>query len=163
MEAAFLRRALDSAKATLESPKPQKPFLPSLEQLQISHRAKDDAIERRLRPPLPDKLPEKEDQEVTALLQKRGPISKFAKEAVDDDDIRRLEPKQWLNDEIINFYGAMILARSEERKTNTTKGKEKALLDIHYFSSFFWTKLMKDGYQKARLNKWTKKVNIHFR
>ena len=29
-----------------------------------------------------------------------------------DRDLSRLLPSQWLNDEIINFYGQMILSRS---------------------------------------------------
>ena len=84
-----------------------------------------------------------------------------------DQDIARLLPGQWLNDEVINFYGAMILARSEGSKENpgskkngkTTK--KATFLDAHYFSSFFWSKLTKEGYEKGRLAKWTKKVCIY--
>lgn len=65
----------------------------------------------------------------------------------------RLKPGQWLNDEVINFYGALILARSEEAQ----KGKSKAL-DVHYFNTFFFAKLEDLGYEKARIGKWTKKV-----
>lgn len=32
-------------------------------------------------------------------------------------------------------------------------------LDVHYFSTFFWEKLQ-SGYEKGRLAKWTKKVDI---
>ncbi|KAF8168307.1 hypothetical protein B0H34DRAFT_816038 [Crassisporium funariophilum] len=128
----------------------------------------DDAIERRLRPkplPLPSNLPPEDEANVNALLRKNGVISKFAREQVSDQDISRLRPGQWLNDEIINFYGAMILSRSEGNKenpgpqVNKKKGKQK-LLDVHYFSSFFWAKLTKEGYEKGRLSKWTKKLDI---
>jgi len=143
------------------SPKPAKPFLPSLEHLQISRRLKDEAIDKlRQGPPLPSSLPPEDDQFVTKILQKRGVVSKFAKEQVSDSDLSRLRPGQWLNDEIINFYGAMILARSEASKENHSKSKKKPL-DVHYFSSFFWSKLTQDGYEKGRLGKWTKKVNFH--
>lgn len=69
-----------------------------------------------------------------------------------------------MNDEVINFYGAMLLGRSESTKENppTAKGKKvekTAPLNIHYFSSFFWSKLNGDGYEKGRLAKWTKKVS----
>jgi sentrin-specific protease 1 len=110
-------------------------------------------------------------------------VSKTGREQVADRDIARLRPCQWLNDEIINFYGQLILSRSESQKENATptpadghingfvngikgKGKgraeipEKKSLDVHYFSTFFWPKLTGDGYEKGRLAKWTKKVLI---
>ena len=110
-----------------------------------------------------------------ALFAKRGPIAKFAREQVTDRDIARLRPNQWLNDEIINFYGALLLARSEEAvKANGVNGvhpvsgvkgvkgpTKKSLLNAHYFTTFFWTKLSGDGYEKGRLAKWTKKVWLY--
>jgi hypothetical protein len=100
--------------------------------------------------PLPEKLRDEEDEQVTMLLQKRGQIATIAKEVVNDVDIGRLRPQQWLNDEVINFYGAMIQARSDA---------DERLLRIHYFSSFFWNVLKRDGYKKGRLSNWTKKVS----
>lgn len=93
-------------------------------------------------------------------MNTRGVISKHAREQVSDTDISRLRPNQWLNDEIINFYGAMILTRAEGSKENpavngVASGKP---LNAHYFSTFFWSKLKGEGYEKARLAKWTKKV-----
>jgi sentrin-specific protease 1 len=93
-------------------------------------------------------------------------VSKHAREQVLDRDISRLGPSQWLNDEIINFYGALILGRSEESKenpvpksiTNGHKSDGPKALNVHYFSTFFWSKLLADGYEKGRLAKWTKKV-----
>jgi len=99
-------------------------------------------------------------------LAKRGVVSKHAREQVTDKDLSRLRPNQWLNDEVINFYGSMILARSEESKENPVtngvasgKGKGKPL-NAHYFSTFFWSKLSAEGYEKGRLAKWTKKVDL---
>lgn len=126
-------------------------------------RTKNAEIEQRIRPtrpPLPSSLPPADDAQVDALLGRRGTISKFAREQVADQDLRRLRPHQWLNDEIINFYGALILARAEGSKENTTvkaAGHGKPL-NAHWFSTFFWTKLQGDGYEKGRLAKWTKKV-----
>ena len=142
------------------SPKPQKPYVPSLEQLQIKERAKDEKIEQRLRPsakPLPSALPPADDQLVNIVLSNPGFTSKYAREQVGHSDITRLMPRQWLNDEIINFYGAMILGRSEAAAGQSGK---KNLWNIHYFNSFFWTKLTKEGYEKGRLAKWTKKIDI---
>jgi sentrin-specific protease 1 len=130
-------------------------------------RGKDQEIEQRLRPkpkPLPTQLPPADEIKVKELLAKRGVVSKHAREQVTDKDLSRLHPSQWLNDEIINFYGSMILTRAEESKENPVsngvmpgKGKGKPL-NAHYFSTFFWSKLIGEGYDKARLAKWTKKV-----
>ncbi len=79
-------------------------------------------------------------------------------------DIRRLMPGEWLNDELINFYGAMILARSEACQGNSVqvncKGTTTGLLSVHYFSTFFWAKLCSEGYEQGRLAKWTKRVSL---
>ncbi|KAL0950859.1 hypothetical protein HGRIS_007618 [Hohenbuehelia grisea] len=155
----YLHRALNKARETMNGPKPPKPFTPSIEQLQIRVRAKDAEIERKLRPQLPTALPPAEEAEVQRLLQKRGVIGKFAREQVSHDDIARLQPGKWLNDEIINFYGAMILGRSDASKENPGKGAKQPWR-THYFSSFFWPKLIGEGYEKGRLAKWTKKVDI---
>ncbi|KAI0034931.1 hypothetical protein K488DRAFT_76942 [Vararia minispora EC-137] len=115
-------------------------------------------------------MPQDAELDVKRALQKRGTVAKFAREQVGDQDLARLRPGQWLNDEIINFYGALILARSDARKSQSNgalangnghadKGKGK-VLDCHYFNSFFWTKMVNEGYEKSRLNKWTKKFDI---
>ena len=74
-----------------------------------------------------------------------------------------MRPGQWLNDEVINFYGSMILARAEASKENPAVNgvnpRKRKPLDAHYFSTFFWSKLKGEGYEKARLAKWTKKVS----
>ncbi|KAJ7579928.1 cysteine proteinase [Mycena floridula] len=160
---AFLQSALEKARATLQEPKPPKPFAPSLEQLRLRTRTKDDEIERRLRgpkaPALPEALPPKDDAAVEGFFRKLGIISKYAREQVGDSDLKRLRPGQWLNDEIINFYGAMILGRSEDQMAGKENGGNKGL-NVFYFTTFFWSKLEKDGYDKGRLAKWTKKVDI---
>lgn len=175
----FLRRAFARARATLNElasiflllnitdvcranrPRPPRPFQPTLDHLRLSYRAKDEVIEQQLRPKRfpPSPLPPEADSQVTAILAKRGVVSKFAKEQVNDCDLARLKPNCWLNDEIVNFYGAMILGRSDDCKENAAQGVNgKKLLNIHYFSTFFWSKL-KEGYEKSRLAKWTKKVS----
>jgi sentrin-specific protease 1 len=144
-------------------PKPPKPFIPSFEELRLKNRAKDLEIERRLRGPKSTTLPDEQEAEVDALFTKHGIISKFQREQVTDKDIRRLKPQQWLNDEIINFYGQLIMSRSEASKENPAvngAGKNK-LLNVHYFNTFFWQKLKDEGYEKGRLAKWTKKVSCN--
>ncbi|EKM52098.1 uncharacterized protein PHACADRAFT_101438, partial [Phanerochaete carnosa HHB-10118-sp] len=100
-------------------------------------------------------LPPEDEVKVAEIFQRRGIISKGVREQVSDKDLRRLHPGQWLNDEIINFYGEMIMCRAEESKENRGEG----LLNVHYFSTFFWTKL-KEGYEESRLARWTKQITL---
>ncbi|TCD70067.1 Smt3-specific protease [Steccherinum ochraceum] len=150
----FLKRALQKARATLASPRPAEPLTKGFDALRAAQQAKDKAIETRIRPPYPTQLPPDDDAEVDKLLRKRGMVWKCAREQVSETDLSRLRPAQWLNDEIINFYGAMILARSEANKENPKS------LKVHYFSSFFWSKLKTTGYEKGRLAKWTKAFDL---
>lgn len=146
----------------LHSPPPAT-FSPSLDKLRLDKLLKSQELEDRFRPtktPLPASLPPDDDAAVDDLLRKRGVISKCVKEQVSDRDLVRLRPGQWLNDEIINFYGQMILSRSEasSSKENKENAGNPRCLNVHYFSTFFWAKLVSDGYEKGRLAKWTKKV-----
>jgi sentrin-specific protease 1 len=100
---------------------------------------------------------------VSRLLKKRGVIAKVARLQVTDADLSRLKPGTWLNDEIVNFYGQLILERSEANPrnkgmTNGARSKKNTILNVHYFNSFFFEKLSQEGYERARLAKWTKKV-----
>ncbi|EMD41725.1 hypothetical protein CERSUDRAFT_110298 [Gelatoporia subvermispora B] len=168
----FLRRALEKAKASLREPKPKIADIAQvLQNLELERRAKDREIEQRLRAraALPATLPPEDEAAVDAFFAKRGAIAKCVREQVTDRDISRLRPRQWLNDEIINFYGQMILLRSESCKENKksagANGKVKEggrgrPLNVHYFSTFFWSKLKTEGYEKARLAKWTKKFDL---
>ncbi|EIW64905.1 cysteine proteinase [Trametes versicolor FP-101664 SS1] len=162
----FLQRAIQKAQDALKGPKPPKPFVPTLDQLRLSRLAQDEEIEERLRPkrkPLPASLPPADEAAVDALFRRSGVISKIAREQVSQEDIVRLQPCQWLNDEVINFYGQLILTRAEESKENPGAGGgagRKKPLNAHYFSTFFWSKLKGQGYQKARMSKWTKKIDI---
>ncbi|KAF8958609.1 hypothetical protein BDZ97DRAFT_1906421 [Flammula alnicola] len=122
------------------------------------HHNKGDVVDRGLdsaRPLLPHSLPHEDEEFVNGLLQATDAMCNFAKESVSAADLKRLLPGGWLNDEIINFYGALILARS------TTEAAGDLLESrVHYFSSFFWTKLSGEGYAKGKLASWTKKIDI---
>ncbi|CAE6369147.1 unnamed protein product [Rhizoctonia solani] len=144
----FLRKAIKRANDSLHStriPNNLPHYINELKDLYKTSEA----------PALPKALGAEDQAEVAAALAKRGTVAKFAREQVSDSDLSRLKPAQWLNDEVINFYGALILARSEEAQ----KGKGKAL-DVHYFNTFFFAKLEEMGYEKSRIGKWTKKIDI---
>lgn len=63
-------------------------------------------------------------------------------------DMQTLAGLNWLNDEIMNFYFEMLMARS----------KEDDYLSVHSFNTFFYPKLINSGY--ASLRRWTKRVDI---
>ncbi|KAB5594097.1 Ulp1 peptidase [Ceratobasidium theobromae] len=144
----FLRKAIKRANDTLNSTRIPNNFPQYLDEFKS-------LFKQSTKQGLPEALSSEDQAEVSAALSKRGTVAKFAREQVTDADIVRLKPGQWLNDEVINFYGALILARSEEAQ----KGKSKAL-DVHYFNTFFFAKLEDLGYEKARIGKWTKKIDI---
>ncbi|CAF0716238.1 unnamed protein product [Brachionus calyciflorus] len=64
-------------------------------------------------------------------------------------DIQTLKGLNWLNDEIINFYMSLLCERSQN---------DQSLLKVHAFTTFFYPKLIKDGY--STLRRWTRKIDI---
>ncbi|TFK57457.1 cysteine proteinase [Heliocybe sulcata] len=170
VETDLLTRSLEKARETLNSPRPPKPFIPSFDQLRISARNKDEAIERTLRPkrpPLPASLPPEDEAQVADFLANPKFLARLKREKVAAPDLERLTPGLWLNDEIINFYGALMMSRWETEKENRANQPQgnptgragSRLLNIHYFNSFFWPKLLKEGYTTS-LARWTNKVDI---
>ena len=162
--------------------KPTKRIDVSLEELKLQ----DLAIDERLRKPtLPEKLKDQQEDLVSHPPGDAGmPIPKSdrrstafsGRQSASKSKIRvagcsradriqghqALEPNKWLNDEVINFYGALIQKRADEDMITTSDGKQKKRRDIHYFNSFFYEKLERDGYEKSRLARWTKKVRSSF-
>ncbi|PWN32554.1 cysteine proteinase, partial [Meira miltonrushii] len=91
-----------------------------------------------------------------------GKIASIPGAGVESHDIQKLSPRQWLNDEVINFYLKMI-----ERRTQRTKDLEliadvkkrwNGIWNVHVFNTFFYEKLVKQGY--AGVRQWTRKVDI---
>lgn len=78
-------------------------------------------------------------------------------------DIIRLKDRTWLNDEIVNFYGAMINARSDEADKREAKEGPKArgegvkrLRKAFCFNTHFWNMFGDHGF--SRVKRWTKRV-----
>ncbi|PIK44981.1 putative sentrin-specific protease 1 [Apostichopus japonicus] len=64
-------------------------------------------------------------------------------------DIQTLKGLNWLNDEVVNFFFSMLAERSDNNEN---------LPKVHTFNTFFYPKLMKDGYTSLR--RWTKRVDV---
>lgn len=129
------------------------------------------------RPPLPSRLDDEAEDEVDQVFRKPGRIATIAGAEVNDKDIRKLLPGQWLNDEVINFYGNLILIRAnqaeKERDEAIKAAKESgdanklkkpydtkldAFWRVHFFSSFFWENLKNRGFDGVK--RWTRRVSL---
>ncbi|XP_072295008.1 sentrin-specific protease 5 [Eucyclogobius newberryi] len=60
------------------------------------------------------------------------------------DDLSTLEEQNWINDQIINMYGELIMEATEQK--------------VHFFNSFFHKQLVAKGYEGVK--RWTKKIDL---
>ncbi|SPO20019.1 related to Sentrin-specific protease 1 [Ustilago trichophora] len=75
---------------------------------------------------LPAKLSEEQDRAASVAFGKRGRIADVTGASVDDKDLQKLRPGQWLNDEVINFYGQLILTRANDADKQRTEAMAAA-------------------------------------
>ena len=92
-------------------------------------------------------------------------------------DVQCLRPGEWLNDEVVNFFGALLNDRdrrwhaplvgdndsssSADTATATTTTTTTTLPHCFVFSTFFYTALTTQRrYNYARVRKWTKSVDV---
>ncbi|KAI3632536.1 hypothetical protein MIR68_009642 [Amoeboaphelidium protococcarum] len=87
-------------------------------------------------PPLDDKQAQV-IQSALATPAGQTIINKF-KIIIESKDLKTVSKRNWLNDEVINFYMAMIMDRSQRCAATLPK--------VHVFNSFFYPKLIEDGY-----------------
>ena len=83
-------------------------------------------------------------------------------DSVQRQSMHRLQPGQWLNDEVINYFYIMLATRDEEMCRLDPSRKRN-----HFFKSFFMTKLLNEGnadaskdgqYEYRNVKRWSKKV-----
>ncbi|KAF3699089.1 Sentrin-specific protease 5 [Channa argus] len=82
----------------------------------------------------------------TAIIQKPVPSFQvvYKKHTLTLDDLSTLAGQNWLNDQVMNMYGDLIM--------------ESAHHEIHFLNSFFHRQLMTKGYDGVK--RWTKQVNL---
>ncbi|XP_061861289.1 sentrin-specific protease 2 [Colius striatus] len=91
------------------------------------------------------------DREIKAALGEGNPeeiLSSAFKLKVTRGDIQTLRNLCWVNDEVINFYMNLLMARS----------KKEGYPAIHAFSTFFYPKLLSGGYKAVM--RWTRNVDL---
>lgn len=90
---------------------------------------------------------EKEVKQYRASLAS-APVAGFMlthnKHTLSLDDLSTLEEQNWINDQIINMYGELIMEATEQR--------------VHFFNSFFHKQLVAKGYEGVK--RWTKKIDL---
>ncbi|KAM9483743.1 sentrin-specific protease 2 [Clarias gariepinus] len=98
------------------------------------------------------RLTKEMQQEVSAALAQRDPdliLSSGFKLRIAQRDLATLQEGTWLNDEVINFYLNLVMARAEQE----TGGRK-----VYCFSTFFFPKLHGGGHTAVR--RWTKAVDL---
>ncbi|XP_005098591.3 sentrin-specific protease 1 isoform X1 [Aplysia californica] len=91
------------------------------------------------------------EQTIRAALRPGSPgevLSDAFRLQITRKDMATLGGLNWLNDEIINFYMNMLMARGEE------EGRSQ----VYAFNTFFYPKIMSGGHSAVK--RWTKKVDI---
>ncbi|KAM8874621.1 uncharacterized protein AB9W97_015860 [Spinachia spinachia] len=73
-----------------------------------------------------------------------GFMVSYNKHTLGLEDLGTLEEQNWLNDQIINMYGELIMEATQHK--------------VHFFNSFFHKQLVAKGYDGVK--RWTKKVDL---
>ncbi|WWC97194.1 hypothetical protein V866_004073 [Kwoniella sp. B9012] len=111
--------------------------------------AKEREIKEKLKKPkVPPKLKPEQEAKVTEHLNNPAFKSRVSTAECESKSIRRLKNGTWLDDEIMNFYGALMVERANQVGT----------LKVHAFNSFFYQRISETGYSAVK--RWTKKVDI---
>ncbi|TKY90583.1 hypothetical protein EX895_000581 [Sporisorium graminicola] len=114
----FMRRQRDAGTAVLPVSQVK---LREKERIDREIRARERKIRGILgRKPLPDQMDGEEEQGANTAFSKRGVVSTVQGAQVSDFDVAKLRPRQWLNDEVINFYGTLILNRANDADKKRT-------------------------------------------
>ncbi|RVE61437.1 hypothetical protein OJAV_G00170940 [Oryzias javanicus] len=71
-------------------------------------------------------------------------LSSTKKHILTLEDLLTLADQNWLNDQVMNMYGELIMEASHHK--------------VHFLNSFFHRQLMTKGYEGVK--RWTKKVNL---
>lgn len=72
------------------------------------------------------------------------------------ENLQCLRSGQWLNDNVVNFYYAMLQERNDYRVKKDEKEKP-----IRFFNTYFYNKLIQGGkYNYAGVRRWSKKFDV---
>ncbi|KCV71421.1 sentrin-specific protease 1 [Fonticula alba] len=122
---------------------------------ELERQQREAAAQQKLRRPLPKvvRLNAEQSSDVHRRVWTRqgGVLASRFNVDITRQDVLTLKGTSWLNDEVINFYGQLIMERAGNAQAH-------GLPSVHWFSTFFYSTLAKDGY--ARVRRWTRRVDI---
>ena len=156
-EQAYTQRTLEAlsrreAHAKAQLPPPIVPTEAKLSAAREARRKRLDMHGVLGRGPLPKALPPDADAVVSDIWDRRsGVVASMTGAQVEAHDMAKLRPGKWLNDEVINFYGQLLMQRSSQAEASDC-------WRIHVFSSFFWQNLTTRGY--AGVRRWSRRVDL---
>lgn len=136
---------------------------------EAEERARQEELEeeaQRIAATLLRPLTEDEQETVNNALYGIGPAAHVMAQSDSDivvrESMHRLQPGQWLNDEVIHYFMVMLAKRDEQlSKADPSRSRS------HFFKSFFITKLLNEGhanpdiegtYEYRNVKRWSKKV-----
>lgn len=171
-EQAYTQRTLDALRAREAHARarlppravPEEERLASLRAERAKRRAEHGILGRKS---LPHGLPDALEAQVRSTFQQRGVIASMTGAQVESHDLAKLRPGQWLNDEVINFYGNLIMQRANDAEAKRSAARQKKEVppadccgywSVHFFSSFFWQKLQSQGYKGVQ--RWSRRVDL---
>ncbi|GAA5979097.1 hypothetical protein JCM10908_002803 [Rhodotorula pacifica] len=112
----------------------------------------------------PAKLSKEHSKVVQGIFSNRNYETSIKGATAAFRDMNRLNGEDWLNDELINYYGVMINARSdaadarEKAKEPDPRGLgEEKLLKAFCFNTNFYTMFSESGF--AKVKRWTRRFN----
>ncbi|XP_023680537.2 sentrin-specific protease 3-like isoform X1 [Paramormyrops kingsleyae] len=83
-------------------------------------------------------------QRLSGTAMVRGFQVTYKRHVLTMDDLSTLYGQNWLNDQVMNMYGDLVMDSTPEK--------------VHFFNSFFYDKLRTNGYDGVK--RWTKNVDI---
>jgi sentrin-specific protease 1 len=112
-------------------------------------------------------LTDEEESIVQKALYGIGPpneiLASHEADSVQRSSLQRLQPGQWLNDEIINYFLKNCLAKRDEKLCSLQPGRKRS----HFFNSYFVQTLfdeknnnpaLRGRYSYKNVKRWSKKV-----
>ena len=129
---------------------------------QESKEAEAEELASSLLRPLSDEEQEIANEAIYGVGPLHEVIRQVGTDSVQRGSLHRLQPAQWLNDEVIHYFLVMLSIRDA-----TLSEQESGRPRCHFFKSFFMTKLLNEGnanpaldgkYEYRNVKRWSKKV-----
>eukprot|EP01067_Filipodium_phascolosomae_P000814 Filipodium_phascolosomae@DN1585_c0_g1_i1.p2 len=114
------------------------------------------------------KLTPEEEKEVEVLLDESRDLNELIVEGfaipMTREKLLCLNPRQWLNDEVMNLYLKLVQARNEDILSTTGYPTNMKPPSVFIFNTFFYSKVSGEGtkncYDYASVRRWTTRSKV---